>query len=73
MNRLSRALPLVAALMMPVAALAHPDHPHTLGFADSFAHLFGSPDHLLLLLLPVVAAIVFGKKILHWLRDRQGR
>lgn len=61
-----------ALLLLPLSAAvsAHPDHPHTLGFADSFTHLFTSPDHLLMLLLPVVAAIVFGRKILQWLRDR---
>jgi hydrogenase/urease accessory protein HupE len=69
MNRF--ALCLVPAfsvvLMLPQLALAHPDHPQTLGFADSFAHLFSSPYHLLMLLIPTVAALVCGRKILLWL------
>lgn len=63
---------LLPALLLSMSATvsAHPDHPHTLGFADSFGHLFSSPDHLLMLLLPVLAAGLFGKKILRWVRER---
>ena len=73
MIRSFRLLPLL--VLLPAVVAAHPDHPHTLGFADSFSHLFSSPYHLLMLLLPLVVArvavILFGKKALHWLRDRQ--
>jgi len=62
---------LTTLAVLPSLALAHPDHPHTLGFADSFGHLFSSPDHLLLLLLSVAAAAWCGSKLLRWLRDRQ--
>jgi hypothetical protein len=57
-------------LSLSTVAAAHPDHPHTLGFADSWGHLFTSPDHLLLLLLPVAAAMLFGRTLLQWLRNR---
>lgn len=64
---------LVSALLLslPAAVSAHPDHLHTLGFADSMGHLLSSPDHLLLLLLSVAAAIFVGKKVQRWLRDRR--
>lgn len=61
----------VLLLSLSATVSAHPDHPRTLGFADSIGHLFSSPDHLLMLLLPVVAAVFFGRKILRWLRDRR--
>ena len=67
---MTRYLAFALLLSLPAAVSAHPNHPHTLGFADSFGHLFSSLDHLLMLLLPVVAAMLFGKKILQWLRDR---
>ena len=70
MIRSVRSLPLLVVLL-PAVAVAHPDHPHTLGFADSFSHLLSSPYHLLMLLLPVAAAVLLGKKVLHWLRNRQ--
>jgi len=71
MIRSFRSLPMLVVLL-PAVATAHPDHPHTLGFADSFSHLFSSPYHLLMLMLPVVAALVFGKKALRWMRDHLG-
>lgn len=71
MKSLTMYLILSAGLLTPALALAHPDHAATLGFADSFGHLFSSPDHVLMLLIPVVAAAWLGKRLAQWLRERQ--
>jgi hydrogenase/urease accessory protein HupE len=63
-------LALAVGSTLPMVAWAHPDHPHTLGFADSWGHLFSSPDHLLMLLIPAIAAIWIGKWLLRWQRER---
>lgn len=46
------------ALLMPTAALAHPGHHDGFGLGDLVAHIVSHPDHAVLFVLAVGAAVV---------------
>jgi len=54
---------LLAALLMPTAAMAHPGHHDGLTLSDALTHLATHPDHAALILAALGAALFLLRKV----------